>query len=97
MKMLPLVLCATMLFLCCALHAEDVKLAELDARLAAADSQMELNTASGEIAKYLDSQLVEQESAILRDLDSEEAGLFTIASMLWREYRTAQVKPRFCS
>lgn len=72
-------------------RAEDAKLRELEARLDSAQSQTDMNIASGKIAEYLDKKLIEKEAEIAKDLDPEGVRLFTEAAKLWRDYRLAQV------
>lgn len=71
-------------------RAEDLKLRDLQARLISAQSQMDLNFASGEIAEYLDQKLTEKETEIERHLDSDGLSLFKEAAKRWRQYRSAQ-------
>jgi uncharacterized protein YecT (DUF1311 family) len=77
--------------LSCGSHAEDPKLRQLEARLEAAQSQQDMNIASGELARYLDKQLVEKEDEITKNMDACGLQLFLEASKLFRAYRVAQV------
>ncbi len=72
-------------------RADDAKLRELEARLAAAESQTDMNIASGVVAEYLDKTLTEREAEIAKELDAEALRYFREAARLWREYRLAQV------
>ncbi|MBE7464983.1 MAG: DUF1311 domain-containing protein [Planctomycetes bacterium] len=72
-------------------RAEDAVLRELEARLDSAQSQKDMNIASGKIAAYLDKKLIEKEAEIAKNLDPEGLRLFTEAAKLWRDYRLAQV------
>ncbi|QDV29841.1 hypothetical protein Spb1_17590 [Planctopirus ephydatiae] len=73
-----------------ALRADDAKLRDLEAHLQSALTQIEMNIASGQIAEYLDKKLVEKERDVAKDLDPEALRLFSEASKLWRDYRSAQ-------
>ena len=72
-------------------RADDSKLRELEVRLASAQSQQDMNIASGEIAHCLDKQLSEKEAEIAKSLDAPGLQLFSEASKLFRAYRAAQV------
>ena len=70
--------------------AEDAKLRTLEARHEKAQTQTDMNIASGEIAEYLDKRLTEKEAEIAKNLDPEGLNLFKKASRVWRDYREAQ-------
>lgn len=73
------------------LRAEDAELQKLEARLAAAETQTDMNIASGEVAACLDRRLQEKETEVAKTLDSAGRKLFQTATLRWREYRRAEV------
>jgi uncharacterized protein YecT (DUF1311 family) len=87
---LPYAILMALLFSCVS-HANDAELRELETRLESAQTQTDMNIASAAIADYLDKKLIERESEIAKDLDPEPLRLFSEASKLWRDYRSAQV------
>jgi uncharacterized protein YecT (DUF1311 family) len=72
-------------------RGEDKVLRELELKLETAQTQWDLNLASGEIADYVDKKLSEREQEVAKDLDSEGIKLFRDASKAWRAYRDMQM------
>jgi uncharacterized protein YecT (DUF1311 family) len=70
----------------------DQELVRLRSALSTAQSQMEMNLRSGELAQYLDQKVTALEERIKKDLDREALASFTSAARKWRDYRTAQTK-----
>ena len=71
-------------------RAEDAKLRELEALLASAPTQTDMNIASRDIAKYLDEKLNAKEVEIAKDLDPTGYRVFSDATKLWHDYRLSQ-------
>ena len=90
----PVVL-AALLFSGCARESPppDAKLAALQARLDAAQTQTDMNMISAEIAQHQDRKLAKLEELVRSDLhDAELESALDKAAALWREYREAQAE-----
>ena len=74
--------------------AELGELARLQRTLDSAAGQMDMNRASGELAKYWDRELAKTEAEILSACDSQHAKLFQDAQKSWRDFRSAETKFR---
>jgi uncharacterized protein YecT (DUF1311 family) len=75
----------------CAQSEVPNELKRLEAALAVAQSQMDLNQASDALARYWDRQLIKAEQKLRRELDAEAVELFQKTARAWREYRLTQV------
>ncbi|MBA4371701.1 MAG: hypothetical protein C0402_02435 [Thermodesulfovibrio sp.] len=71
--------------------ADRNELKKLQAALDSAQTQADMNLASGALADYWDKELLKSERKIEKKLDSEALALFRKAKQAWRKYRSAQV------
>lgn len=90
----PVFLAAFLLFGCAKESPPpDAKLAVLQARLDAAQTQADMNMISAEISQHQDRKLARLEELIRHDLHDEELeAKLDKAAALWREYREAQAE-----
>jgi uncharacterized protein YecT (DUF1311 family) len=70
----------------------DPELAQLEAALAAAMTQTDMNIASVKIAEFLDSKLASVEKQVARKLDNVEQERFAEFNERWRRYRIQDVQ-----
>lgn len=75
-----------------AAETPDPELVRLQKARASADTQLELNDASGNLANYWDRALEKEEAKILASCDAAQAKLFKDAQAAWRAYRLAETK-----
>lgn len=71
--------------------ADRNELKKLQAALDSAQTQTDMNLASGALADYWDKELLKSERKIEKNLDSEALALFRKAKQAWRKYRSTQV------
>jgi uncharacterized protein YecT (DUF1311 family) len=71
--------------------ADRNELKMLRAALDSAQTQTDMNLASGALADYWDKELLNSERKIEKKLDSEALVLFRKAKQAWRKYRSTQV------
>lgn len=72
-------------------YGVDAQLEKLQAFLDTASTQSQINLRSYDISQYLNKKLTDLEERIRKDLEPESKILFDKASVVWREYRAAQV------
>jgi len=69
----------------------DSELPQLTAALDAADTQGEMNDASGKIAEFWDAKLASIEKQLTHELNDEQRKQFADAKEQWQNYRAKEV------